>query len=730
MLLEQLILKLPPSKQFEWSRHSATTSPYPTMEDFANWITDLARVVTLMPSMFSSSQRNVPQSSSAMRSYTLTPNRSSNANVPRRVLYSSGTEANQQTQMPEKQMSCVKCQQNHKLNVCKEFKALSVNNRWKLVKANRLCFGCLQRGHSLLECRSKKEWGLDDCNRNHNLLLHQAVNLKGETSASVQPAVMSPIQANSEHLLNCRVDNQSTCLFKILPVSLVGPRKCITVYAMVDEGSSITLLEEGIANELGVKGRVVPITLQWYNENQITERSRVVNLDIKTEHNTMPSQLKNVHTVKSLDLPIQTFNRSQFRHFDNLPIASYVAAKPSLLIGLDNSHLSIAKQTVSAGNNEPIATETSLGWVVYVSALSKVNPTAQIFHVRKSFTTNKLHQLVDEYFSVEIFGVKPTDTPLESTEDIRASEFLRVTTKNIGNRYEVGLLWRDDHIRLPQSYEMAKRRLIHIENKMLIDEAYAKCYKAEINKYVDKGYAKLLSTAEAREQGPTIWYLPHFGVVNPHKPHKLRIVFDAAAAVANISLNSVFLKGPERAQPLMVIMYKFRQRIIAVAGDIEEIFSQVKIRLADVHAQRFLWRDGNQSNDIETYAMTSMIFGAACSPCAAEYIKNFNAAQFNEVMPRGAKAVIENTYVDDLVISFDNVIEASEVVKEAIAINAASGFRVRNFVSNCKRLQHQLNNSVAASLDIINRARQPKTDKILGMYWTCWNFSLDSTRYL
>lgn len=121
------------------------------------------------------------------------------------------------------------------------------------------------------------------------------------------------------------------------------------------------------------------------------------------------------------------------------------------------------------------------------------------------------------------------------------------------------------------------KRLLNVERRMSKCDSFEKMYRETINSYVKKGYARKLTFEEASRRSPRTWYIPHFGVVNPNKPNKFRLVFDAAAKVCGTSLNSVLLSGPDLNHPLMKILWKFRENKVGVCGDIREMYHQVKI---------------------------------------------------------------------------------------------------------------------------------------------------------
>ncbi|GBP93714.1 hypothetical protein EVAR_62366_1 [Eumeta japonica] len=68
---------------------------------------------------------------------------------------------------------------------------------------------------------------------------------------------------------------------KIVPVELYGPEGSMKVHTP-DEGSTVTLIDEQVANRIGAKGRRETLRVSSVGGNEITdEKSRVIRVKIK-----------------------------------------------------------------------------------------------------------------------------------------------------------------------------------------------------------------------------------------------------------------------------------------------------------------------------------------------------------------------------------------------------------------------------------------------------------------
>ena len=141
-----------------------------------------------------------------------------------------------------------------------------------------------------------------------------------------------------------------------------------------------------------------------------------------------------------------------------------------------------------------------------------------------------------------------------SKEDDKALEMLKATTKFDGERYEVGLLWKNAKPHLPNNYSSAVSQLKSLERRLEKDENLKQRYKETIDVDVQKGFVRILDEAEIENTKTDLQgYVPHLPVLNPNKPDKVRRVCNAASKFGGVSLNENLMAGPDLLQSLIGI---------------------------------------------------------------------------------------------------------------------------------------------------------------------------------
>ena len=389
-----------------------------------------------------------------------------------------------------------------------------------------------------------------------------------------------------------------------------------------------------------------------------------------------------------------------------------------MLFGQDNCELIITREFREIIGKNLLVSRCSLGWSIHGSnikdAVKQVNliaPTSTKKQLSKNKIDCDLDKIVKLYFDIDSIGVNTYAS--YNPEDDRALKILESTSRRVDNVWEVGLLWKRDDTDFPNGRSQALRRLFLLEKRLDRDANYANLYYREMDRLFEEGFAERVDN---KPNNNRVWYLPHFGVQNVNKPGKVRLVFDAAAKSANTSFNDLLLSGPDLLKSLPGVIMRFRQFAYAVKADIKDMFLKIKIRPEDRDAQRFLWRGKDRSLKPKEYAMSSLIFGAKSSPCAALYIKNKNAALFLSQYPATAISLTENCYMDDFLDSCISLEEISRRVSESIEINANANWQMHGWASNVESILENANlTNNSESLIKINS--EPNYEKVLGLKW-------------
>ena len=177
-----------------------------------------------------------------------------------------------------------------------------------------------------------------------------------------------------------------------------------------------------------------------------------------------------------------------------------------------------------------------------------------------------------------------------SSAESRAIEILEKTTTHDGQRYQVGMLWANDDLDLPNNYYSALVQLKSLEKRLSKDEKHRSKYSKNLNDDVEKGYVfRLENPKNPSRRSKREWYLPHHPVINPNKTGKIRMLLNGVAKFHGTSFNKCLLTGPDLLQRLIHTLIRFRQHKYAVASNTEGMFLQVGVPIADQPCLRFLF---------------------------------------------------------------------------------------------------------------------------------------------
>ncbi|XP_053686396.1 uncharacterized protein LOC128735940 [Sabethes cyaneus] len=686
LLIQDLVDKLPARDKREWVRFR-NKRKIQTLRTFSDF---LAKIV-LEACEANVAVEYVPASSNKYRGAR------KERSKERGAVFNHSYAENPTNNQISSAKPCKVCKRtDHRLRFCQDFKALAFADRMKIVERCKLCKICLNE-HGNAPCKFKIKCNVGECRQRHHPLLHSA---------------------NNEVVINTHIRSPGSILFRIIPVTLHCGEKSVKTLAFLDEGASITLVERSITDQLGAEGVKQPLTIKWTADVTRTEPdSRKLNLWTSAPGMNGKILLKSVQTVAKLLLPKQALNvdevTTKYNHLCDLPIASYTDSHPGLLIGLNNLHAIAPIEARIRDVGEPIAVRSKLGWSVYGPLPNGTSSENTIGH-HGEVSNEDIYNLLKTQYRLE----EPMAAVIQETKDEkRAREILQRTTVRIGDRFETGLLWRTNDPVFPDSLPMARRRLRQLEQRLVkCPELYEK-FRQQIDGYLQKGYAHLATSKELAETDHRKrWYLPLNAVVKPKKPGSIRLVWDAAATVNGVSLNSQLLKGPDMLTPLTSVISLFRERRIAFGADIREMYHQLKIREADKQSQRFLFRK-NPQDEPSVYIMDVATFGSTSSPCSAQYVKNLNASEFSAEYPEAASAIINKHYVDDYFDSVDTIEDAVRRAKEVKYIHSKAGFEIRNWVSNSAEVLRSLGENDQAPAIHFNVDKSTENERVLGIIW-------------
>ncbi|XP_073810196.1 uncharacterized protein [Danio rerio] len=557
----------------------------------------------------------------------------------------------------------------------------------------------------------------------HGLLRHPSQRQNKSKKKQMRTQLRSPTSAEICGDVDKPKSCSKICLVKVYPSNQCEKAK--RIYAVLDEQSNRSLVKSQFFDLFNIDSSSSPYTLKTCSGIVSTAGRKITgfsveSLDGKTvvalppliECDSLPDDRSEIPTPEvAVHFPHLTVVSDKIPPLDpNAPIL--------LLLGRDVLSVHKVREQRNGPHNTPYAQRLDLGWVIVgevcldgIHRQSSVNAykTNVLLNGRTSYfpSCTKGINVVEkaqspllsyipnppcslksnESYSInlkeDVFFRSPDDD--KATLSVEDKVFLEMMDKEVyldeDRHWVAPLPFRSPRIQLPNNREQAMQRLSSLQRTLSKKPKMKTHFFDFMQKEIEHKQAELAPPLHSEEE---CWYLPIFGVYHPHKPDKIRVVFDSSAQFRGVSLNDVLLSGPDLNNTLLGVLLRFRREKIAVMADIEQMFYCFKVKEPHRNYLRFLWdKDNCPEKEIIDYRMTVHVFGNSPSPAVAIYALRQAAEHGKVECGTDAKNfVLRNFYVDDGITSVPTEREAIDLLKRTQTMLSKSSLNLHKVASN------------------------------------------------
>ena len=568
---------------------------------------------------------------------------------------------------------CSICSESHVLHSCERFKALTLEERQSHATKRGLCFGCLRWGHIRQDCRRKGR-----------PLLY--IGLPPRNDKQPEANESTPQQEAVSYKINVSTPEEFHHSL-IVPVVIYHkemPMKQVTTYALLDNQSNACFITEPLISQFNPPAENVNLKLTTMTGQKVLKSKILHGLVVRGIGEQAEINLPGTYTRDDIPADPELIPRPEsVRRWSHLKEVSEKLhpydedMDVGLLIGFNCSAALLPRQVIAAGDDDPYAMKTALGWGV--TGAMNADPNRR--HVSqgnnhfafrthaKEVTTLQIKEMYELEFN------EGSNKGSYSMDDVKFLKQAKEGIKHKDGHFELPLPFKDE-VKLPNNKSVALKRFNGLKVRLMKNEQYLKDYVTFMNDLIEKGYAE--KVPEDQLLNEPVWYIPHHGVYHPKKPGKIRVVFDCSAQYKGESLNHHLLQGPDQINSLTGVLCRFRQDKVAFVCDIEGMFHQVSVMPKHRDFLRFLWSDNNLPPS--EYRMTVHLFGATSSPGCANYALKTTADIYEKECGKDAADFVRrNFYVDDGLKSTASEAEARKLIHDSREMCKQGGFNLHKF---------------------------------------------------
>ncbi|UYV82231.1 hypothetical protein LAZ67_21001404 [Cordylochernes scorpioides] len=546
---------------------------------------------------------------------------------------------------------CMLCKNSHLLSKCQLFQNKSLQERWRFVRDNGLCYNCFRSNHLVYACKLTAVCGV--CKLRHHTLLH-AFTSESHDSNSLPGAIHAVESSNANRVdssvrsnvnYSARINsviqthsiNHSSYSSQILlstaliRVNDLCGNSCMA-RALVDTVSQRTLITDSLRKTLNLPVNYSDAFMYGIGDNCLEKPLGEVDITFSPHYSNMLFTAKALILNKiTCNLPNFVMERSRWPHLVGLRLADPTFDKPApidIIIGADIAPSLYTGQVMFQNERGPTACNSKLGWLLSGKIMAQQSD-GSLHHSVLTFCATSIDNQLRKFWEFE--SIPPCTQPILTKEEIDCEQHFKTNVlRTTTGRYQVSLPFRVTP-NFGNSKRVALRRFLSLENGLLKSEQLYCRYKLLMKEYSSLNHMQIISAVDIPRS-------------------RFRVVFDASACSDDSpSLNKALHIGPKLKTDIFDLLLRFRTFFVALSADIEKMYRQILIHPDDTCAPYLAIRTLHQLADDK--AMNYRI--------ASEIVKR-------------------DFYVDDLLTGADTVEEAQVLIRQIIALLAEGGFPIRN----------------------------------------------------
>lgn len=624
---------------------------------------------------------------------------------------------------------CVICGSKHSVTNCNRFLKLKVFDRIRMAKNRKLCLCCLKKGHFLKNCINTSSCNF--CDDLHHTLLHLKTRDTNTVQNNQQVVETSNENESSEHNTGVQLAAMQTSIPSVESSVLLSTArvevldnfgKYQQVRVLIDSASQGTFITSSCARRLGWKPKTMRVPVYGLAHTRLGDANGSINCSFRSERNWKLEVVALV--VDSIaNCPSKNIRRHHWPHLEKLKLADplYFKVQPiDILIGAEWFAQIIVGNPIIGPVGAPNAVETIWGYVL-VGKITQALKGIQTFCMA---IENQLDSTLRKFWSVE----EPPSIHVENQED-KACElhYKESVHRQLSGRYIVELPFRPETPTLGDSRQAALRRFYLLERRLERNKDLRSKYNEFMQDYLNQGH--MVKAPNKPQLDQECYYVPHHCIYRDQDLSHFRVVFDASmktcirannqgSHVVAPSLNDVLYVGPKLQLDLANLLILFRAHPIVLITDIRQMYRNIAINEKHFNFQRIFWRF-QAEEELQEFCLTTVTYGVSSAPFLAIRTLHQLVQDEGRDFPDASKVILENTYMDDIVVSVSSRQQALRLQRELIGLLGKGKFDLRKWNSNSPEVLNAVpfeHCAIAPDVFAFRGEGEPAA-KILGLIW-------------